>query len=191
MEQSSTSLSRAAEPPYHPEGFMGRLGLYIVNRFMGGGDKKAREMERFLKFLVVGTIGFVVDFGTLNVLLLILKPESGSVLILVCSTIAFLAAVINNFIWNRYWTYPDSRSKSLTGQLVMFTVINAVGLVIRSVILALLQPLMYKIIDGIASNAEESFLVNMSSSMALAVAVIVVLFWNFFINRYWTYSDVK
>jgi putative flippase GtrA len=28
-------------------------------------------------------------------------------------------------------------------------------------------------------------------NMALAVAVAVVLFWNFGINRVWTYSDVK
>jgi putative flippase GtrA len=28
-------------------------------------------------------------------------------------------------------------------------------------------------------------------NLALALAVIAVLFWNFFINRIWTYSDVK
>ena len=29
------------------------------------------------------------------------------------------------------------------------------------------------------------------SFLALALAVIVVLFWNFGVNRLWTYSDVK
>jgi putative flippase GtrA len=29
------------------------------------------------------------------------------------------------------------------------------------------------------------------SNMALALAVIIVLFWNFGVNRLWTYSDAK
>jgi putative flippase GtrA len=31
----------------------------------------------------------------------------------------------------------------------------------------------------------------LAHNLALAGAVIVVMFWNFFINRYWTYSDVS
>jgi putative flippase GtrA len=27
-------------------------------------------------------------------------------------------------------------------------------------------------------------------NLALALAVGIVMFWNFFVNRYWTYSDV-
>jgi putative flippase GtrA len=27
--------------------------------------------------------------------------------------------------------------------------------------------------------------------MTLAVAVVIVMLWNFFVNRYWTYNDVQ
>jgi putative flippase GtrA len=30
-----------------------------------------------------------------------------------------------------------------------------------------------------------------SDNLTLAVAVLIVMFWNFFVNRYWTYSDVE
>jgi putative flippase GtrA len=30
----------------------------------------------------------------------------------------------------------------------------------------------------------------LAKNFTLAVAVLVVMFWNFFVNRYWTYSDV-
>jgi putative flippase GtrA len=30
-----------------------------------------------------------------------------------------------------------------------------------------------------------------SDNITLAIAVIVVMFWNFFVNRYWTYSDIE
>jgi putative flippase GtrA len=38
-------------------------------------------------------------------------------------------------------------------------------------------------------------LINISPAVvaryaALATAVLVVLLWNFFVNRYWTYNDV-
>jgi len=30
-----------------------------------------------------------------------------------------------------------------------------------------------------------------SDNLTLAIAVVIVMFWNFFVNRYWTYSDVE
>jgi hypothetical protein len=30
----------------------------------------------------------------------------------------------------------------------------------------------------------------LGNNAALAVAVVLVMFWNFFVNRYWTYNDV-
>ncbi len=185
MTQAPTS----SELP--PPGFIGRLSVWVTERFMGGDIRKAREMERFLKFSVVGSIGFVVDFGTFNILLALVQPESGSALILLCSTIAFVVAVINNFLWNRYWTYPDSRSKSITAQLILFTAINAVGLVIRTLIIRVLEPMIHDTLLGTLSDVGEAAAVNLSSSLALAVAVVVVLFWNFFVNRYWTYNDIE
>ena len=30
----------------------------------------------------------------------------------------------------------------------------------------------------------------LADNITLAIAVIIVMFWNFFANRYWTYNDV-
>jgi putative flippase GtrA len=39
------------------------------------GGQKAKELERFIKFFIVGGIGFVVDFSALNILqATVLKP---------------------------------------------------------------------------------------------------------------------
>jgi hypothetical protein len=77
--------------------------VFIVGGRLGVNEK---ELERFLKFLVVGTVGFAVDFGTLNLLKLVFGFQ-----LLVANTISFSLAVLSNFTWNRLWTYPDSRSK--------------------------------------------------------------------------------
>ncbi len=132
-----------------------------------------KELERFLKFMVVGTIGFVVDYGTLNLLHL-----GFAVKLLVANTISFSLAVLSNFTWNRLWTYPDSRSKPLGSQLTQFFVVNVVGWGINTGVLWALTPFFTDLVGKLGYN------------LAKAVATIIVLFWNFFINRYWTYNDV-
>ena len=98
---------------------------------MNQSPKTRREVKRFLKFTVVGAIGFVVDFGTFNLLSNVLGLWS-----IAASTISFAAAVSSNFIWNYFWTYPDSRTKSIGRQAAQFAIVNLIGLAIRTPIFA-------------------------------------------------------
>lgn len=156
-----------------------------------------RELSRFLKFTVVGTVGAIVDFGTFNLLLALL-----SVPYLIAGGISFACAVTNNFLLNRYWTYPDSRAKPVAQQAIQFALVNAVGLLIRTPVLAFAETPMIHLaqwligaittsfpeIAAAASAVDPSLL---GRNFALALAVLIVLFWNFGINRIWTYSDVQ
>ena len=151
-----------------------------------------RELSRFLKFSVVGVIGAIVDFGTFNLLNSILGLQS-----LIASVISFVAAVTSNFIWNRLWTYPDSRSKSVRRQALQFALVNTIGLFIRTPVFALSETPMIRITErllnilapSIYSQNTTQIQFVIGRNLALAVAVIIVLFWNFGINRIWTYSD--
>ncbi|HEX2978666.1 MAG TPA: GtrA family protein [Anaerolineaceae bacterium] len=144
-----------------------------------------KERDRFLRFAVVGMIGAVVDFGLFNLLSAVFHIST-----VVSSVISFTAAVISNFVWNRFWTYPDSRSKQVTQQVIQFIVISVVGLGIRTPLFAWLESTL------VGSFSRLNFRLPVTPTflghnIALAVAVVVVMFWNFFANRYWTYSDVK
>jgi putative flippase GtrA len=145
-----------------------------------------RERTRFFRFLVVGLIGAVVDFGVENLL-----HRLFGVPYVWAGTISFICAIFSNFFWNRYWTYPDSRSKPILRQLLQFFIVNVSGLIIRVPILKFLEP----IITNIFLALPERFVILpadvMGENLTLAIAVGIVLFWNFFVNRYWTYSDVK
>jgi len=156
-----------------------------------------REIVRFLKFSVVGAIGFLVDFGTFNMLTIWLGMLS-----IAAQIVSFTTAVTSNFLWNRYWTYPDSRSKPLIRQAGQFALINLIGLMIRTPMFTLLeQPLIRQAANLLAAwpaqlpPGSQSLLPIQAEvlgrNFSLASAVIVVLFWNFFINRIWTYSDVS
>jgi putative flippase GtrA len=150
-----------------------------------------QERTRFLKFLVVGAIGAVIDFGTLNLLNYFTGME-----IVYAQAISFLLAVTNNFLWNRYWTYPDSRSKPLSSQLVQFFVINGVGILVRTPIILGSEKLILSGLNAVFADFTfpwSDFLTvdRIAANLAVVVAIFVVLMWNFFANRYWTYNDVK
>jgi putative flippase GtrA len=146
-----------------------------------------RERTRFMRFAVVGIIGAVVDFGTFNLLSSVVGLGA-----VVASIFSFIAAVISNFTWNRYWTYPDSRTKPIGHQLFQFTVVSFIGLAIRTPLIAVLEPLFTTLFNKL-SFLPIGFITAdlLAGNITLAIAVIVVMFWNFFVNRYWTYSDVE
>ncbi|MFN8529386.1 MAG: GtrA family protein [Anaerolineae bacterium] len=174
--------------------------LAIARRF---GDKE-KEVERFLKFAIVGAIGAVIDFTTLFVLqATLLSPvePNKQLKVALATTVAFSAAVISNFIWNRIWTYPDSRSRSVRRQLAQFTLINLIGWIGRTVwvssayhwlgitLMPLLLPEIQLLRPGyIPSESAEAKLGTMA---AWLIGVIIIMIWNYTANRLWTYNDVN
>jgi len=148
--------------------------------------KDTKERERFLKFAVVGAFGAVVDFGSLNLLMSLLKLQPDW-----AQAVSFTLAIISNFIWNRLWTYPDSRSKPISSQLVSFFLVNLVGLLIRTPIFITLRVPFSKLFERFSFIPLGIITADwLGITFALGVAVVVVMFWNFFINRVWTYNDV-
>lgn len=145
-----------------------------------------QERTRFLRFAVVGMIGAVVDFGTVNILTRLAHWQ-----FVPSSVVSFTLAVISNFLWNRFWTYPDSRSKDVTRQVIQFVIISAIGLAIRTPLLYWLEKVL---VGGFAKMLPPHFFLGpetVGHNVALAIAVLVVMMWNFFANRYWTYNDVS
>ena len=80
--------------------------------------------------MAVGAFGALVDFGIANLL-----AHFFNMVLVYAGSISFTCAVVSNFIWNRYWTYPDSRSRPLSRQLAMFFAVNVAGIAIRIPIL--------------------------------------------------------
>lgn len=185
------------------------LDRYIVALSKRVGGTKAKEVERFMKFAVVGVIGAIVDFGTLNLLIHTILPPvdaTGKPLgvmipigqgflfenVGIATSIAFAAAVLSNFVWNRLWTYPDSRSRSIRRQLVQFAVVSLVGWLARLVWIkwSYLKIAALVSLALAGSTAPDAGHVNLGANIAQLIAVGVVMIWNFFANRYWTYNDV-
>jgi putative flippase GtrA len=140
------------------------LSLLTANRM---------EMGRFLRFSVVGTIGAVVDFGILNLLVLLFGLAK-----VWANAWSFSVAVCSNFLWNRFWTYPETRGDPVLPQITQFVLVNVIGLGINQAIFLSLDRWAFPNWGPLGYN------------LAKVIATGVVLFWNFGANRLWTYRHV-
>jgi len=122
----------------------------------------AKEM---IKFGLVGSLGAVIDLGILNILHLVVGTD-----IYRSVFWAFTAAVAFNYTLNNHWTYRRLGLRFQAKNLFKFATIAAIGLGITEVIIHLLS-----IEQGLNYN------------LAKIIAIMIVFFWNFFGNRYWTF----
>ena len=159
------------------------IGLPLINRM--GFAKKPKEFVRFLKFAIVGVIGMVVDLTILNLIYRLVLPPllpamEAARRLIVANSFSFTTAVISNFTWNRLWTFPESRQRPLIPQMGQYALVNVVGLGINNVVL-------YAVFHLITGLIHDPFDYNLAKITAFGV----VLFWNYFVNRAWTYRGIE
>jgi putative flippase GtrA len=191
--------SNANSHPANEGGFLTRLNNRdgFIRRFSRRyGRDKAADMERLIKFLLVGGLGAVIDLGLTNLIMFAIHVQDGDTAgVLFAGTVGFTTAVFSNFFWNRYWTYPDSRSRSIRKQLALFFMINAFGLAIRALVLRVMSQPFTDLVRaftesvGIALDQRTDF--KIGANMAIMMALVIVALWNFGANRVWTYGDVS
>jgi dolichol-phosphate mannosyltransferase len=156
-------------------------------KIYGVARENKKEIKRFGKFAAVGLSGLVVDFFVLNFLTYFLKFEEWSGI-----AIAFILAACNNFVWNRLWVYPESRRTEKKRKLLpIFVLVNAAGLLINWLIYFTLN----KPIDSLMQIVPIALIAQHHQGIGLnitkAIAAVVVMFWNYFVNRRVTFRNVK
>ena len=153
--------------------------------------ERRQDLIRFLKFCVVGTIGTVVDFGLLNLLYNVIGLHQ-----VLSNVISVSAATVNNYTWSRYWVYPETKHQAGARKFGQFVIVSLVALGLNTGILWVTDHwflgesgLLAGFVAPVAAwlGMEHSVL---SSNGAKVIATGIVLFWNFFANRMWTFSDV-
>lgn len=119
---------------------------------------------KFLKFCVVGSISFVVDFGSTWFF-----KEKIKINKFVANGIGYMIAVVVNYTLNRLWTF-NSHDDDIASQFLKFFTIALFALILNTVIVYVL-------------NAK--FRINFYISKL--IAVFVVMFYNFGMNVYFTF----
>lgn len=131
-----------------------------------------QRYETFLRYAIVGVLGTLVDLITLYALTEIsgIDPQK-STLFSVFVSIAFLAAVINNYVLNRIWTFK-SQDSNVGAQFLRFLIVSIGGFVLT-------QALMWLMVS----------LIGIWYLAAKALTSITIMIWNFGLNKLWTFRQ--
>lgn len=118
--------------------------------------------RQFSRFFIVGALSALVQFS-----ILISCVHFFSIRSIVASTIGYLAGAIINYILNHYFSFT---SNLLHRQAVLrFSINSLFGLLINFVIMHFLLQHYHYLLSQILSSW-------------------VILVWNFFIHRHWTFQ---
>jgi len=118
---------------------------------------------QLLKFSAVGLSGFVVNLAVYSVLL-----RRAGLHYLPAAICSFAVAVTNNYLWNRLWTFRQTRG-DLYHQGVRFLVVSLIALGLNLGILRLLVEL------------------GANKIGAQAIAIILVTPFSFSVNKLWSF----
>jgi len=133
--------------------------------------------RRFLKFGTVGVSGMVVNMGLLYIAQehIFNAVQQTEIKLNLSLALAIFFATLNNFIWNRIWTWADRTQHHHRPFLVQFgqyTLACWLSIVLQAIFTNLLAPHIYYLIANMA-----------------AIAVTSVL--NFVLNDIWTFGRMK
>jgi len=134
---------------------------------------RPQAMMRIVKFSVVGFTGVLVNAG-----LLYLLTEKAGVLYLKSSLLAIECAIINNFLWNYFWTWGDRASTSKRHFFRALAKFN-----ISSGIVA------FFVNWGLLILLTEVFGIPYQYSNLMGIAVGTVV--NFTASHFWSFSSQK
>lgn len=125
-----------------------------------------KTVTEAFKYMLVGASSAVID-----ICLLFIFVEYARIPLLLAATLAFLVTVGNGFFWNKRWTFRNTGPR-VGRQYAKFLLASLVGL---GITLFLLSFFVYAL--------------KIWYLAAKALVTIIVFFWNFTANRFWTFRD--
>jgi putative flippase GtrA len=148
-------------------------------------ETNRREVKRFVKFAMVGAAGMITHLTLANIFNFGLHfPDA------LANAIGFVVAVVQNYFLNYRWTFGDRRyttTKSRWLQVSQFAIVSIVGLGINAIVREIVSYFMHPIWLSLLPDPMVAEVINYNFSIAAAIGV--VLFWNFAINRLWTFRN--
>lgn len=132
----------------------------------------SKLVSQFSKFVVIGFMNTAIDFGVLNLLMWQTGIYRGKWIILL-NAIAFAVAVINSYLWNKYWTFRAKEADEpgeIAKEFSQFIMVTLIGLAINT-----------SIVFGVTTFITPFFGLSLElwANLAKAAATGFSLIWNF------------
>ncbi len=125
---------------------------------------KKTVARQFIKFAMVGVVNTIIDYGVYALLVLGFETHY-----LVANIFSFFAAASNSYFLNRRWTFRSNDPRWRRQAVKYFSVLT-IGFALNELFLYLF--------------VEHG---DVGKLQGKAIAIVIVLFWNFGANKFWTF----
>jgi putative flippase GtrA len=137
---------------------------HAVHLRVRAGLRRPHNWVQLIKFCTVGGSGYVVNLCVFAVFVELLDTHH-----LIAATAAFTVAVLNNFWWNRHWTFRARRAHA-GFQAARFFMVSIAAFLLAAAILEVLVSV-----------------VGVQKLPAQAVSIIAATPLNFIGNKMWSF----
>lgn len=124
---------------------------------------------QFAKFIIVGSLNFLIDMGILNFLIFYTGISEG----LTQSAFkgfSFIVAVLNSYLWNKFWTFRYSKTHNVGKEFFQFLLVSMIGFFLN-------LGVDYVFVNMIHPSG--AFPAKSWAQFSAMIAAIIALFWNF------------
>lgn len=97
--------------------------LYITSLL----GKKVPVIFQAGKFVTVGISNTLIDWGVLNLQILLTGITAG-LFYPIFKGVSFLIAIINSFLWNKFWTFKKGETEKAGTEFLQFLIVSGIGL---------------------------------------------------------------
>jgi len=137
---------------------------HAVHLRVRAGLRRPHNWLQLIKFCAVGASGYVVNLCVFAVFVAALDAHH-----LVAATAAFVVAVLNNFWWNRHWTFR-ARGGHAGFQAARFFTVSIAAFLFAAAVLELLVSV-----------------VGVAELLAQALSIVAATPLNFIGNKMWSF----
>ena len=128
---------------------------------------------QFFRYLFVGGLAFVVDYGTLAFLVEVFGMNDK-----VAAVIAFIFGLAVNYILSTLWIFKNSKIENRLAEFAAFAVIGVIGLGINVAIIAFFD-------DVVAPHQPIGFIPKDKYYLiGKLVSTVIVFIWNFAARKF-------
>jgi len=105
------------------------ISLFIVTIVA----KRIPILTQVGKFVSVGISNTTIDFGVFSLLKIATGATMGLPIIIV-NVLAFGLAILNSYLWNKFWTFKKTDTEKVRKEAIQFFVVSMVGVAINTAI---------------------------------------------------------
>lgn len=143
------------------------IGVFIAS-YIG---RKAETLFQMAKSFLIGILNTLINIGALTLLKKTLNIETGWVYSILFVAIAFTAAAINSYLWNKLWTFDKKEKKEIRTEFSKFLIVTVGGFLIQIGITSITMNLI---------GPRLGFTVDLWGQVTAIMAAFASFLWNFF-----------